>query len=108
MTFFSLLIKYKIIQGLRRFFNFLNVKKIGDYSFWENITEKNSLLRTTYLNNETKFSLHLREVLLSKNIKSTDISTHGRYNRKQASINRSNLYKSFDQKRFPKNIIFII
>ena len=100
-----------IYPGLKRHFNsggFLNAKKIGDYSFWENITEKNSLLRTTYLNNETKFSLHLRKVLLSKNIKSTDISTHGRYNRKQASINRSNLYKSFDQKRFPKNIIFAI
>jgi len=97
--------------GLKGYFNsngFLSAKKIADYSFWKEITEKNSLLRTTYLNNETQFTLHLREVLLSKNIKSTDISTHGRYNRKQASINRSNLYKSFNQKQFPKNTIFAI
>ena len=100
-----------IHQGLKESFNansFLTIKKITDNSYWKNITKKNPTLRTTHLNNETKFTTQLREVLLSKNIKRTDISTHGRYNRKQASISRSNLYKSFDQKQFPKNTIFAI
>ena len=35
--------------------------------------------------------------IIKKNIKSTDIATYGRYNRKIASISRSNLYKSFDE-----------
>ena len=41
--------------------------------------------------------MDLRNVLLSQNFKSTDISTHGRYNRKAASISRSKLYKTFDE-----------
>ena len=79
-----------------------------DYSFWNNLTKNHSTLRTTYLNNETKFLLSLREVLLLKNIRNTDISTHGRYNRKLASISRSNLYKFFDQKQIPNNVIFAV
>ena len=100
-----------IYPGLKRHFNsraFLNDKRITNYSFWNNLTEKNPTLRTTYLHNQSKFLLELRKVLLLKNIKNTDISTHGRYNRKQASISRSNLYSSFDQKEMPKNIIFVI
>ena len=100
-----------ISPGLKKHFDsngFISQTKIINYSFWDKITEENPILRTTYLNNESKFGSDLREVLLLKNIKSTDISTHGRYNRKQASISRSKLYKSFSQKLIPKNIIFAI
>ena len=100
-----------ILPGLNRHYNsnaFMNEKKLIDYSFWENLTKENSILRTSYLNNQTKFLVGLREVLLLKNVKKTDISTHGRYNRKQASISRSNLYKSFNEKKIPENIIFAV
>ena len=100
-----------IYPGLNKHYNsraFITEKNIINYSFWNNLTKKNSILRTTYLNNETHFLTSLREILLLKNIKSTDISTHGRYNRRLASINRSNLYKLFDQYKIEKNIIFAI
>jgi len=100
-----------IYPGLKRHFNssaFISEKKIIDYSFWNDLTKNNSVLRTTYINNESKFLTSLRNVLLLKNIKSTDISTHGRYNRKLASTSRANLYKSFDQKKISDNIIFAI
>ena len=83
-------------------------KKLNNYSFWNNLTKKNPTLRTTYLHNQSKFLLELREVLLLKNIKKTDISIHGRYNRKQASISRSNLYNTFNKKKIPRNVIFAI
>ena len=89
-----------IYPGLKKFFNsniFVIENKKIDYPFWKNLTKNNSILRTTYLNNETKFLLSLREVMLLENIKTTDIATHGRYNRKLASVSRSNLYKSFDR-----------
>ena len=100
-----------IYPGLKKHYNsnaFINEKKLINYSFWKDLTKKNPILRTTYLNNETKFLVGLREVLLLKNIKKTDISTHGRYNRKKASISRSNLYRSFDEKKIPKNTIFAV
>ena len=100
-----------IYPGLKKHYNsnsFISEKKLINYSFWKDLTKENSVLRTTYLNNETRFLLGLREVLLLKNIKKTDISTHGRYNRKQASISRSSLYRSFDQKKVPKNTIFTV
>ena len=100
-----------IYPGLKKHYNsnsFISEKKLINYSFWKDLTKENSVLRTTYLNNETRFLLGLREVLLLKNIKKTDISTHGRYNRKQASISRSSLYRSFDQKKVPKNTIFAV
>ena len=100
-----------IYPGLKKFFNsniFVIENKKIDYPFWKNLTKNNSILRTTYLNNETKFLISLREVMLLANIKTTDIATHGRYNRKLASVSRSNLYKSFDQKQIPKNVIFAI
>jgi hypothetical protein len=100
-----------IYPGLKKHFNsgaFLTDEKLTNYSFWKDLTKKNPILRTTYLNNETKFLVGLREVLLLKNIKKTDISTHGRYNRKKASISRSNLYRSFDEKKIPKNTIFAV
>jgi len=99
---------YPGLKGNLNSNSFMKVKKTEENLFWKNITNNSSLIRTTYLNNETKFSLPLREVLMSSSIKKTDISTHGRYNRKQASISRSNLYKSFNQKKFPKNTIFAI
>ena len=100
-----------IYPGLKKHYNsnsFISEKKLINYSFWKDLTKENSVLRTTYLNNETRFLLGLRKVLLLKNIKKTDISTHGRYNRKQASISRSSLYRSFDQKKVPKNTIFAV
>ena len=109
-----LLLFFQIIDiypGLNKHYNskaFISEKKIINYSFWNNLTKKNSILRTTYLNNETHFLTSLRKILLLKNIKSTDISKHGRYNRRLASISRSNLYKSFNQYQMKKNIIFAI
>jgi hypothetical protein len=100
-----------LYPGIKKNFNagaFPQEKKIINYSFWNDLTKNYSVLRTTYLNNETKFLLDLREILLLKNIKVTDISTHGRYNRKLASTSRSNLYKLFDQKIIPNNAIFAI
>ena len=79
-----------------------------DYLFWDKLSQENQVLRTTYLNNETHFLMSLREILLSQNIKSTDIATYGRYNRKKASISRSNLYKSFDEGIIEKKTIFAI
>ena len=86
-------------SGLKNYFNSnaFKRKKEMDYLFWNKLSQENQILRTTYLNNETHFLMSLREILLSQNIKSTDIAKHGRYNRKRASISRSNLYKSFDK-----------
>ena len=97
--------------GLKNYFNsnaFKKEKKEMDYLFWDKLSQKNQILRTTYLNNETHFLMSLREILLSQNIKSTDIATYGRYNRKIASISRSNLYKSFDEGIIEKKTIFAI
>lgn len=98
-------------SGFKNYFNsnaFVKEKKEMDYLFWDKLSQKNQILRTTYLNNETPFLMSLREILLSQNIKSTDMATYGRYNRKKASISRSNLYKSFDEGIIEKNIIFAI
>jgi len=100
-----------IYPGIKRHFNsnaFVVEKKLNNYVFWNNLTKKNPTLRTTYLHNQSKFLFQLREVLLLKNVKKTDISIHGRYNRKKASISRSNLYEMFNRKEMPKNIIFAI
>ncbi len=100
-----------IYPGIKRHFNsnaFIIEKKLDNYAFWDNITKKNPILRTSYLHNQSKFLFQLREVLLLKNIKKTDISIHGRYNRKKASISRSSLYEMFNKKTMPKNIIFAI
>ena len=97
--------------GLKNYFNsnaFKKEKKEMDYLFWDKLSQENQVLRTTYLNNETHFLMSLREILLSQNIKSTDIATYGRYNRKIASISRSNLYKSFDEGIIEKKTIFAI
>ena len=97
--------------GLKNYFNsnaFKKEKKEMDYLFWDKLSQKNQIIRTTYLNNETHFLMSLREILLSQNIKSTDIATYGRYNRKIASISRSNLYKSFDEGIIEKKTIFAI
>ena len=99
-----------IYPGIKRHFNssaFVKERSL-DNSFWNNLSEKNSILRTTYLNNQSRFLLELRNVLMSKNIIQTDISIHGRYNRKKASISRSKLYNNFENNNFPKNIIFAI
>ena len=109
-----LLFFFQIIDtssGLKNYFNsnaFVKEKKEMNFLFWDKLSEKNQVLRTTYLNNETHFLMSLREILLSQNIKSTDIATHGRYNRKNASISRSNLYKSFDEGIINKKTIFVV
>ena len=99
-----------IYPGIKRHFNsdaFVKERSLDNY-FWNNLSEKNSILRTTYLNNQSRFLLELRNVLMLKNIIQTDISIHGRYNRKKASIARSKLYNNYENKNFPKNIIFAI
>ncbi len=99
-----------IYPGIKRHFNsdaFIKEKSL-DTSFWNNLSKDNIILRTTYLNNQSRFLLELRNVLMSKNIIQTDISIHGRYNRKKASIARSKLYNNFENNNFPKNIIFAV
>ena len=100
-----------ISSGLKNYFNsnaFKIEKKEIDYSFWNKISRENQILRTTHLNNESPLLISLREILISQNFKSTDIARHGRYNRKKASISRSNLYKSFNQGIIEENTIFAI
>ncbi len=87
---------------------FVKEKKLNDIYFWKKIANTNSILRTTYQNNQSKFLHELRNVLLLKEIKKTDISIHGRYNRKLASITRSNLYSQFNKKLMPDKTIFAV
>lgn len=114
---FVILILILIIQiadiypGIKAHFNsqaFVKQKKIDDISFWKKMAKENPILRTTYLDNQSKFLHNLRELLLLREIKKTDISIHGRYNRKQASIARSNLYDQFEKKKIPNGVIFAI
>jgi len=110
LVLFSLQI-IDISSGLKNYFNsnaFTKEKKEMDYLFWDKLSQEHQILRTTYLNNETNFLMSLRDILLSENIQSTDIATYGRYNRKRASISRSNLYKSFNEGIIDKNTIFVV
>jgi len=98
-------------EGLKNYFKLNAFEKEQteiDYLFWNRFNKKNQILKTTYLSNETHLLMSLKDGLLSQNFKSTDISTHGRYNRKAASISRSKLYKAFDEGIFEKNTIFAI
>ena len=100
-----------IYPGLKKYFNsnaFKTEKNEIDTLFWNKLSEENQILKTTYLNNETHFLMSLKEILISKNFDRTDIAKHARYNRKKASISRSNLYKSFDAGIIEKNTIFVI
>ncbi len=100
-----------IYPGIKAHYNaqaFEKEKKLNDVLFWENITTENPTLKTTYLNNQSRFLHELRNVLLLGNIKQTNISIHGRYNRKQASISRSDLYSLFDKKTLPEGVIFAV
>ena len=100
-----------IYPGIKKHLNsnaFVKEKNLEQIDFWKNLSKNNSILRTTYLNNQSKFLLELRNVLLLKNIEKTDISIHGRYNRKLASISRSKLYQSFQNENLPDNTIFVI
>ena len=109
-----LLFSFQLIDtssGLKNYFKlniFKKEKTEIDYLFWNEISKKNKTLKTTYLSNETRLLMDLRDVLLSQNFKSTDISNHGRYNRKAASVSRSKLYKAFDEDILEKNTIFAI
>jgi hypothetical protein len=98
-------------SGLKNYFKLNTFKKEKeeiDYLFWNNLSKKKQIIKTTYLSNETHLLMDLRNVLLSQNFKSTDISTHGRYNRKAASISRSKLYKTFDEGVLEKNTVFAV
>ena len=109
-----LLFSFQLIDtssGLKNYFKlniFKKEKTEIDYLFWNEISKKNKTLKTTYLSNETRLLMDLRDVLLSQNFKSTDISNHGRYNRKAASVSRSKLYKAFDENILEKNTVFAI
>ena len=88
-----------ISPGLKKYLNsnlFKKEKQKIDHLFWNNLSEENKILRTTYLNNETHLLMSLKEVLISQKFKSTDISKYARYNRSKASESRSHLYNSFD------------
>ena len=100
-----------IHPGIKSHYNskaFVKENNLVDKDFWEEFSFHNPILRTTYLNNQSRFLHELRNVLLLDTIKKTDISIHGRYNRKQASISRSNLYSLFEKKKIPKGILFAI
>ncbi len=100
-----------INPGIKSHYNsnaFVKEKKLVDKNFWEEFSIQNPILRTTYLNNQSRFLHELRNVLLLDTVKQTDISIHGRYNRKKASISRSNLYSSFEKRKVPKGILFAI
>ena len=114
---FLLLIFILIIQlidiypGIKSHFNaqaFVKEKKLVNEQFWKKLASQNSVLRTTYLDNQSRFLHSLRNVLLLDEIKKTDISIHGRYNRKQASLSRSNLYALFEKKKIPQDVIFAV
>ena len=114
---FLLLIFILIIQlidiypGIKSHFNaqaFVKEKKLVNEQFWKKLASQNSVLRTTYLDNQSRFLHSLRNVLLLDEIKKTDISIHGRYNRKQASLSRSNLYTLFEKKKIPQGVIFAV
>ena len=114
---FLLLILILILQlidiypGIKSHFNsqaFVKEKKLDDEQFWKKLASQNPVLRTTYLDNQSKFLHSLRNVLLLEDIKKTDISIHGRYNRKQASLSRSNLYALFEKKEIPEGVIFAV
>ena len=110
----SFLLLFQLIDtsaGLKKYYKLNGLEKEQteiDYQFWNRFNKKNQILKTTYLSNETHLLMSLRNGLLSQNFKSTDISTHGRYNREAASISRSKLYKAFDEGIFEKNTIFAI
>jgi len=100
-----------ISSGLRNYFNTNAFKKNShetNFVFWKKLSKEFPVLRTTYLQNETHLLMPMRPILVSQNFKSTDIATHGRYNRKVASVSRAKLYKSFDEKIIEKNTIFVI
>ncbi len=100
-----------IHPGIKSHYNskaFVKEKKLVNKDFWEKFSVQNPVLRTTYLNNQSRFLHELRNVLLLDSIKKTDISIHGRYNRKQASVSRSNLYSLFEKRKIPKGILFAI
>ncbi len=100
-----------IHPGIKSHYNsnaFVKEKKLNDEDFWREFSIQNPILRTTYLNNQSRFLHELRNVLLLNSVKKTDISIHGRYNRKKASISRSNLYSLFEKRKVPKGILFAI
>ena len=100
-----------IYPGIKSHFNsqaFVKEKKLDDEQFWKKLASQNPVLRTTYLDNQSTFLHSLRKVLLWEDIKKTDISIHGRYNRKQASLSRSNLYALFEKKEIPEGVIFAV
>jgi hypothetical protein len=115
ITILSLVLIIQIIDifpGLKKnTYNFKNdqvaISKI-DKDFWNELAKDKKILRTTHLKNETGLIIPLRLILFSQFFEKTDISRHGRYNRKKASIVRSDLYKSFNDLEVDNKSVFII
>lgn len=83
-----------------------NSNKI-DEKFWLKLSKEKTVLRTTHIKNETNLLRPLKNVLLNQYFKKTDISRHGRFNRKEASIVRSKLYNSFNKLIIDKDTVFV-
>jgi hypothetical protein len=101
-----------IFPGLKKnTYNFMNdqiaIEKI-DKNFWNKLSKDKKILRTTHLKNETDLIKPLRLILFSQFFKKTDISRHGRFDRKKASIVRSDLYSSFNDLKIDNDSVFII
>ena len=115
ITILSLVLIVQIIDifpGLKKnTYNFKNdqvaISKI-DKNFWIDLAKDKKILRTTHLKNETDLIKPLRLILFSQLFEKTDISRHGRFNRKKASIVRSDLYKSFNDLKIDNKSVFII
>ena len=101
-----------IFPGLKKnTYNFMNdqiaIEEI-DKNFWNKLSKDKKILRTTHLKNETDLIKPLRLILFSQFFKKTDISRHGRFDRKKASIIRSDLYSSFNDLKIDNDSVFII
>ena len=83
-------------------------KKIKPDIYWNNIDDKYTILRTTYLNNSSSLIKEMKDIILDSNFNSTDIVRLGRYNRTNASISRQKLYSDFNNKIVNKNTLYII
>ena len=102
---------YDLSKGFKNIYNkkiFSVNKKIEPDIFWNNIDKKYTLIRTTYLNNNSSFIQEMKDIILNSNFDSTDIVRLGRYNRTNASLSRQKLYLDFNNKIINKNTIYIV
>ena len=102
---------YDLSKGFKNIYNkkiFSVNKKIEPDIFWNNIDKKYTLIRTTYLNNNSSLIQEMKDIILNSNFDSTDIVRLGRYNRTNASLSRQKLYLDFNNKIINKNTIYIV